>query len=216
MAEVLAAELGTDAHVLTYLVHTLFPLQVSECPTVLIARGGQTVVIPAAGHLDGLEGHLGRQTADDDGQVVGRACGRPDRLDLLLQKHGQAVRVQQGFGLLEKERLVRRAAPLGDEEEVVGVTFAGVQLDLCWQVRLGVCLREHVLGRHLRVSEIGHSVGVIDAFADVGLVLVVGDDAGAALSNNDGGAGVLAARQHSPSSDVGIFQELKCNKPVVV
>ena len=83
-------------------VHLGLHLDVAEGPPAARARGGQRVVVAGGGVLDGLEGHLGREATDADRQVVGRAGGRAERRDLLLE--GIVPGTIGGFGRAEVDR----------------------------------------------------------------------------------------------------------------
>ena len=55
-----------------------FQFHIAESTAVLIAAGGQFVVIAGSRHLDGLEVGFGGSAADDEGQVVGGAASRAE------------------------------------------------------------------------------------------------------------------------------------------
>ena len=71
--------------------------------------------------LRGLERVLGARAADHDGEVIRRARRGAERAQLLIEERAQRSRVEQRLGLLEQQALVRRAAALGHEQEVVFV-----------------------------------------------------------------------------------------------
>ena len=100
----------------------------------------QAVEVARARELHGLERELGREPADHEREVVGRAGRGAERADLLGHEAQQRLRVEQRLRLLVEEGLVRRAAALGQEEQVVLVAGLGVDLDLRRQVRAGVLL----------------------------------------------------------------------------
>ncbi len=77
VAEVFAAELGADAHLLSHLVDLRLHLQVAERLSVIVAARGQGVEVARAGQLDRFQGQLRRGAADDDGQVVGGQAAVP-------------------------------------------------------------------------------------------------------------------------------------------
>ena len=124
--------------------------------------------------------------------------------------------VEERLGLLEEEGLVRRAAALRHVQEVVLVAARREQVDLRGQVRLGVDLRVHVDGRHLRVAQVALRVRVEHAARDVRLVLAVGHHAQPALAEADRRARVLAARQHHARRDVRVLEQLERDEPVVL
>jgi hypothetical protein len=110
---------------------------------------------------------------------------------------------------------------LGHEQELVDVAVDGADLDLGRQVVAGVLLVVHREGRHLAVAQVRCEVGVVHAAGD-GL-LVTADTIGrggehelALLRLHDGGARVLAHRQHAAGGDVGVLQQVECYEAVVV
>jgi hypothetical protein len=74
--------------------------------------------------------------------MIRRARGGAERLHL-LESH-DALLVEHGRSLDNRKALVRRAAALGDEQELVGVAIGGILIDLRGQVGAGVLLVEHV------------------------------------------------------------------------
>ena len=82
------------------------------------------------GELHRLQGQFRRGAADHDGEVIGRAGGGAEREDLLLQKRDHPLVREDRGRRLKQERLVGRAAALGDEQEFVGVLALGIDLDL--------------------------------------------------------------------------------------
>src|SRR5208282_4769620 len=79
---------------------------VAEGAALCIALARQAVEVAAARELDGLEVELGRGAADHHGQVVGRAGGGAERLDLALERLQKCPGPECGRGLLE-EGLIR-------------------------------------------------------------------------------------------------------------
>ena len=170
------------------------------------------------GVLRGLEGVLGAGAADDDRQVVRRAGRRAERR--AASRPGSViirVRVQDGLGLLVQEGLVRAAAALGHEQELVrvGGRRGRVDLDLRGQVGAGVLLVPHGQRGQLRVAQVEAGVGVVDAAADGLPVVAAGEDPLAPLAHHDRRAGVLAHRQHAGRGDVGVPQQVERDEPVV-
>ena len=152
--------------------------------------------------------------------MVGRAGRGAERPDLGAQPFEQlALAGQQRARLLEQERLVGRAAALGDEHQVelVGVVVAGGRRDveLHRQVVAGVHFVEHRERRHLRVAQVGLAIGAGDAFRQRVLLVALDPDALALLAEHDRGAGVLAHRQLAAGGDVGVAQEVDRHEPVV-
>ena len=213
VAEVLAAELGADPHVPAELVDGFLHLQIAKGVARLRAGAGQAVEVAGGGQLDGLEGQFRAGAADDDGEVVGRAGGGADAADLVLQEGDQAVGGQHRGGGLEQERLVGRAATLGDEEELVGF---GVDFDLRRQVALGVLLLVHGKRRQLAVAQVALVVGVQHALAERRLVGALGPDPPPLLAHDDGGARVLAHGQDAAGGNVRVLQQVQGDETVVV
>ena len=83
------------------------------------AGGRQRVEVLGRGVLGGLQRVLRAGAADHDRQMVRRAGGRSERAELLLQEGRHPLRVQHRLGLLVQVGLVRRAAALGHEQELV-------------------------------------------------------------------------------------------------
>ena len=74
----------------------------------------------------------------------------------------------------------------------------------------------HRQRRHLRIAQIAPQISVARAFAQRRLVVAVGEDAKAFLAHDDGGAGVLAHRQHAAGGDIGVLEEIEGDELVVV
>ena len=215
MAEILAAELRADAERLRHLVDLFLHFEVAEGVARRRALGRQRVEIFGRGELHRLEVLLGRGAADDDGEMVGRTGGGAERQDLLLQERHHAVLGEKRWRRLVEEGLVGRAAALADEEELVGVLTLGIDVDLRRQVGRGVLLLEHRERRELRIAQVALEIGVRHALAERGLVLAVGPDLAALLAHDDGGAGVLAHRQHAAGRDIGVLQQIIGDELVV-
>jgi len=219
VTEVLAAELRADAHLPGQLQHLCLELGVAEPVRAHGAFGGQRVEVLRRGVLRGLHRELGRRAADHDGQVVGRAGGGAERADLLVEEGHHRRRVQDRLRLLVQVALVRRAAALGHEQELVGVLVAGsgvcVQLDLGGQVRAGVLLLPHGQRRVLGVAQVQLRVGVEHALAERKLVGALAEHLLAALAHDDRGARVLAHRQHAAGGDVGVLHQVEGHELVV-
>ena len=91
----------------------------------------------------------------------------------------------------------------------------GVDLDLGGQVGAGVPLLPHGQRRQLRVAQVQLGVGVVDAAAEMLLILPVGEDLLAALAHHDGGPGVLAHGQHPAGRDARVLQQVRGHETVV-
>ena len=167
-----------------------------------------------------LERVFSARATDDDGQVVGRAGRSPERTELLVEEAHERGRIEDRLRLLVEVALVRRAAALGHEEELVCRLVAGfgvgVELDLRGQVGAGVALVPHRHRGHLAVAQVEPGVGVVDAAAEGPLVGAAGEDLLAALAHDDRGPGVLAHRQDTTGGDVGVLEQVEGDELVVV
>lgn len=161
--KVFAAKLGADAALAGGLKHLRFEFDIAEGAAMLVAGGGQAVVILRGGEFDVFHRRFSRGAADDEGEVVRRARGSAERDHLVGQKLHDALRIEHGASLLIEEGFVRRAAAFGDEEELVGVAIGGIQIELRGQVGAGVLFVEHVQRGVLRVAQVVLRVGEIDA-----------------------------------------------------
>ena len=179
------------------------------------ARCRQRVQILGRGELHRLQVELGAHAADHDGEVIGRAGGRAEGEDLLLEKGDHPVVGEDRRGRLEQEGLVGRAAALGHEQELVGVLALGGDVDLRRQIVAGVGLLERRKGRELAVAQVLLAVGLAHALGEGGLVGALGPHVAALFGHDDGGAGVLAHRQHAAGRDVGVLQEVVGDELVV-
>ena len=215
MAEILAAELRADAHRLSQLVDLFLHRDIAERMRVVAARRRQFVIVAGGRHFDGLEVQLGRQAADDDGEVIGRAGRRAERQNLLLDEADQTVMRQQRGRRLVEEGLVGGAAALHHEQELVGVLALGIDVDLRGQVVLRVLLFEHRDRRELRIAQVFLFVRVAHALGDRALVLPVGEDEAALLGHHDRRARVLAHRQHAAGRNVGVLEQVVGDELVV-
>ena len=215
VAEVLAAELGADAHLARELQNLLLHLAVADGDALVVALARQVVEIARRGELHRLEVHLRRGAADHDGEVVGRAGRGAQGADLGVEELQQRGLVQHRRRLLVEVALVGRAAALGDEQELVGVAVGRIDVDLRRQVGAGLHFLEHRDRRDLGIAQVGLGVGLEHAPGDRRLVAAAGPHRLALLAHDDGGAGVLAHRQHAARRDVGVLQELERHVLVV-
>ena len=151
--------------------------------------------------------------------MVGRAGRGAERENLFLQERDHAIVGQDRRRCLIQERLVGRTSPLGDEQELIGLLMAaravGIDFDLRRHVRFGVGLLEHGQRRQLRVAQVALDVGVARPSREGCLVVAVGEDVLALLAHDDGGAGVLAHRQHAARRDIGVLEEVVGHELVV-
>src|SRR6185437_815787 len=149
----------------------------------------------------GLQRELRRRPADDEREVVRRARGRTERAELVVEPGHQRRRVEQRLRLLEQQALVRGAAALGHEQQLVRVAVDGFDLDLGGKVGTSVLLFVRGQGRQLRVTEVVLVVRPEDPARDRLAVTTAGDDELALLALHDRGARVLARRQDAARRD---------------
>ena len=221
VAEILAAELRADAERLREQMDLALHLDVAKTRPVLRALHGQGVEVTRGSELHRLQVLLRRRSADYDGEVVGRAGRGAERQDLLAQELDQPIVRQQRRRALVQERLVGRAAALGDEQELVGVLasfrdIGRVEVDLGGQVVARVRLLEHGERRKLRVTQVLLLVGVADAVRERGLVGAVRPDSSALLAHDDRRARVLTHGQDAAGRDVGVLEQVEGDETVVV
>eukprot|EP00755_Sulcionema_specki_P009002 Sspe_Gene.42468::Locus_20612_Transcript_1_4_Confidence_0.429_Length_2344::g.42468::m.42468 len=215
MAKVFPPKLRTHPQLPCHVKDALLPLQVPEGTPVVISTRGEVVEVPCTRELHSLQSHLSRQTTDDEGKVVRRAgCGTKS-LDVLVKELLQGLFVEQGFGALVEEGLVRGPTPLGEVQEVVLVPFGGVQLDLGREVSPRILLFEHCLWGYLRVPQITTGVGVVHPSGDPLRIVSRNVHILPALPNHNGRPRVLARWEDTRCSDVGIFEKLQRHELVV-
>lgn len=106
MAEIFSQELRAEAHAAGAREHRAFELEVAKRPARRVAGSGQIIERARRGELDRFQALLGRKPSDHDREVVGRAGGRAEGADFLVQKSEQPLRLQQSLGFLEKKSLV--------------------------------------------------------------------------------------------------------------
>ena len=148
--------------------------------------------------------------------MVGRAGGGAEGFHFLEAEFLEAFGIEEGLGFLIEEGFVGRAAAFGDEEEFVGVSFGGVEVDLGGEVGLGVDLLVHGEWCGLGVAEVFLGVGAVDAFGEEFGIVAAGPDVLAFFSDDGGGAGVLAEGEDAVGGDLGVFEEHECDHAVVV
>ena len=219
VAEVLAAKLRPDAEAAGEIEDLCLHLEVAEAMCVHASVHGKGVEVASARQLGHLEGVLRAGAADHDRQVVRRACRGAQRAQRGVEELPEARGVEQRLGLLEEEGLVGRPAALGHIEQFVGELVprlgVGVDLDLRREIGAGIALIPHGERRHLGVAEVEHGEGVVDASADRLFIGALGEHLLAALADDDGGAGVLAHREHPARGDVGVLEQVEGNELVV-
>src|SRR5690606_3335023 len=124
--------------------------------------------------------------------------------------------VQDGARLLIEEGLIRRAAALRHEEEVVLTAIFGEDFDLRWQVRTRVHLFVHRERRELAVAQVFFLIRLEDAARDCLLVAAAGKDVLALAPEHNGCARVLAGRKNEASRDIRIPKEFKRDEAIVL
>mmetsp|Transcript_98253 Transcript_98253/g.273296 ORF Transcript_98253/g.273296 Transcript_98253/m.273296 type:complete len:417 (+) Transcript_98253:294-1544(+) len=216
MDEVLASELRTDPQAMAHREDLLLPLGVSVRTSMVVSCLRKVVEVPRRRELHRLQAELRRETADDDGQMVWGARGRAQGHDLLSNEGFQGLWVQQGLRLLVQVGLVGRATALGHEHELVLVAPGRIDLQLCGQIALRVLLGEHSDRRDLGVAQVPLGVSIVNAVRQVFLVLPVSPDEHAPFAHADGGACVLATREHTLRGNDSVLQQVVCGEPVIV
>ena len=208
VAEIFATELRADPQSPCQFEHFRLEAAVAVGLAVTVALRRQGVEVAAARQLDRLQIHLGGGAADDDREVVGGAGGGSQGADLVVEEFEQHLRVQHRLALLIEKALVGRPAALGDEEKFVGVSGLGEEVDLRRQVVAGVDFLVHRQRRQLAVAQIGFGIAAPDPGGECGGVVSIGPDLLPLLAHHNGGAGVLAHRQHAAGGDVGVLQQV--------
>ena len=216
MAEILAAELGADPHVLAHLEDRFLHFEVAERLPLVAAFGGQRVEIVTARQLDRLQVEFGRRPADDDGQVIGRASGGAERTDFFVQEGEQFFRVQHRRGFLEQIGLVGGATALGDEQELIGVARFRVEFDLPGQVGARIGFLIHRNRRNLAVAQVALGIGPQNAVGNGGFVVAAGPDLLPFLAHDDRRARILAHGQDTACRDIGVLQQVEGDETVIV
>ena len=212
----LAAKLGAKSYLLGFLEQFLLQVDVAEGTSGLITGGGQTVVILDTGQFYGEQVLLGRCTADDEGDMVGRTGCGTQTLHLLHQEGQQGAFVLDGgLGHGVEVGLVGRSAAFGYHHKAVFGSLAGLDVDLCRKVAAGVHLVVHVEGSILRVTQIVVHEGVVYTARKGFLVLKAGPHLLAFLTMYNGGAGVLAEGQNALAGCFGVAKELQGHIAVV-
>ena len=95
MAEIFAAELGTDAGVLGDIDYFLFKFDVAKGLAVGVACGWQAVEVMGARQFHCLQGHFRRCAADDDGQMIGRTGRSAQGTDFLINEFQQVYKLNR-------------------------------------------------------------------------------------------------------------------------
>ena len=207
MGKVLAAELGTNAEFLGGFLQFFFQFNVAESLAMIVAFGRQAVKFLGGREFNGLHHRVGRGAANNEGEVVGRAGCRAESLHLGDQIVKQFLRGEQRLGLLEEHGLVGGSATFCHKQELVGIAFCGVKVDLCRQVGAGVFFVIHVECDSLAVTQVLFCVGFEDPFGNVFSVIHTGPDLLSLLGDDGCGAGILAGRQLELGRNHGVAQE---------
>ena len=101
--------------------------------------------------------------------------------------------------------------------EFVGVMFpgGGQDVELHGQIVAGVHFLEHRERRHLGVTKVCFGVGAMHAPGERFFFITIDPDALSFLAEDDGGAGILAHRQHAARGDIGVFQQVQRDEAVI-
>ena len=215
VAEVLAAKLCADSGLLGEGKNLCFEIEVTESMSSRASARRKRIEVSRAREFGGLDGVLGRRSTDDDRKVIRRTRCGAERLHLLEQPGQQGLFVQQGLRLLEEITLVRRAATLGEEEELVLITIDCVDLDFRREVRIGVAFLIHRNRCELAVAKVAREIGVVDAAGDRLFVATTGEHELTLLRLHDRRAGVLAHRKHTTRCNSCVLQEIEGDEAIV-
>ena len=147
--------------------------------------------------------------------MVGRARRGAEGKDFFLQERDHAVVGEDRRRRLIEKSLVRRAAALGDKQELVGVLALGKNVDLGGQIVAGVLFLEHRQRRDLAVAQVLFDIRRANTRRERRFVAARGVDEPPLLRHHDRGAGVLAHRQHPARGDVGVLEQVIGDELVV-
>src|SRR5947207_1641044 len=110
MREVFAAKLGTNAALAGQCEDFFLKLKIPESPPASGAGGGEVVEISCRGQLDGFQAGFRGGAADDNGNVIRRAGGGAEVLQMGIDECGKVKLIEHGGGGLVKEGFVGGAA----------------------------------------------------------------------------------------------------------
>ena len=149
--------------------------------------------------------------------MIRRTSRRSERLHLLDEERNQRAGVLYPcFCLLIEVRLVGRAAALDNAEELVLHALRCLDVNLCGQVAACVHLLVHREGSVLRVAQVLFGVCLVHSFRQSFFVAEARPHLLSLLAVDDCRAGILAERQLSLASHLGVAQECQCHILVVV
>ena len=146
-------------------------------PGVFIALRGQGVEIFGACEFGGFEGVFCGGAANDEGEVIGRAGGRAEFAQALVDEVAQAFGIEQCSGFLIEQAFVGGPAAFSHEHEFVCIPLLGIDFDLRGEVGFCICLLEHVEWRQLAVAQVRFQKGSGYAVCERGFVAAVGPHA---------------------------------------
>ena len=115
VTEIFAAELRADAEALRQFVNFGLEREIAERVAVLAASRRQPIVIVGRAELDGLQSEFRRSSANDDGEMIGRAGRSAERQDFFLEKVDQPVMRQERGSPLKQVALIGGAAAFRHE-----------------------------------------------------------------------------------------------------
>ena len=127
--------------------------------------------------------------------MVWRTCSRTEGLHLLHEERNECSRVQHSLGHLIEICLVGRAAALYDTEEFIFHAFLCLDVDLSWEIALGIDLLVHCKRSILAITEIFLGIGLEYTFRECLRIVETGPDLLAFFTMDNGGTGVLAERK---------------------
>ena len=214
--KVFTAKLCTDTALLADFEHFGLPFEVTESTTTLVTAGRKVIEIACRSLFNGCQVSLGRSTAHNNCQVVGRTSRSAQVFDVFGDEFGQVLLGQQGFGLLVEESFVGRATTFGDEQEFILVAFGGIEVDLSRQVGAAVFLVEHSEGNNLRITQVTLGVGLVNTARDALGIVHTGINILALLADTDCGTGILTGGEFALGSHALVYEHSIGNEFIVI
>ena len=145
VCHVLTAKLCTQTNLICLFEQLLFELNIAERTTSLITCSRQCIVVVSRSQLHGQQVLLCTRTANHKSDVVWRASRCTKALHLLYEEWNECARIlDTRLGLLIEVSFVSRATTFGHTKEVIFHTFSSLQINLCWQIALGIHLVIHI------------------------------------------------------------------------
>ena len=207
VSQVLTAELCAEPDFVSFRQYLFFQFHVAESAAELIARSRQVVVEMGGSQLHRQQVLLGGSSSDNEGYVVGRTCGRAQRLYLFDKERNQCPGIQDSFRLLIEISLVSRTAALGNAKELILHTFGSFDVNLCRKVALRVHFVVHIERGVLGITQVLFRICFVDAEREGFLIAVARPYLLSFFTVDDSRTRVLAERQHAFGGNFGIAQE---------